>query len=591
MKRPLLYYTISLYIGCVSTLMLFESYIAGAVIAASFFAIFFFTLDKKFFIINALFFLIGVLSYIMYFNLKVPNSAEVRVVENKGYYYIANYKGRKITLSGNTGKIKEGQKLLLYGKFSKNVDYSRGIIGTYKVQRYTIGKKDFVSILCDIKKNIYYSYKERLGENKAALIMSLCYGDTEYLTKSEKSKFLEMGVFHAVSVSGFHMAIIYKVLENIIGLKLSIMVSFIYIFFTGLQASTVRAFVMILVFKLSKKVFKNYDGISSLSFAALILLFIKPYYIVDIGFNLSILATLGIIVYYNKLLRIMYRIPKIINESLSITLSSQVFSVPYTAFTIQNFSGGFLLGNLTLLPMYSVIVIVGNLALVLCWLEPIFNFFTAILNIMFTAIEGANYFILKLSPPVSYLGYLEGVALLIIYISFVLYKHGYKKFRLLPVMVLLTMVCESYSFIPKIYHMNFFKGEAIVIDYKTDKLLICNYDQGNVKEVLSLKEYMGINKVVSNPQKKFNLQLSSNLYLSVIPYQKNINVYVYNGKKKFAFISSNMKKEDLTVFNSYEIVTLSKSSVLSNSTQNRYDQYKETCHLYAIMFNRVVKLY
>jgi len=49
--------------------------------------------------------------------------------------------------------------------------------------------------------------------------MALCYGDTGYLSKSQKSEFQQLGVVHAVSVSGFHMAVIFKVLESLIGLK------------------------------------------------------------------------------------------------------------------------------------------------------------------------------------------------------------------------------------------------------------------------------------------------------------------------------------------------------------------------------------
>ena len=173
---------------------------------------------------------------------------------------------------GKTNDFKEGEKLKVYGKFESNKDYSRGIIGKYNVEKYTICKNDFIYYLYDIKRNIYVQFKESLGEEKSALIMALCYGDTGYLSKSQKSEFQKLGVVHAVSVSGFHMAIIYKVLENLIGLKLSILICFIYILFTGIQASTIRAFIMIFIFQFSKVVFKNYDSLSSLSFAALILL-------------------------------------------------------------------------------------------------------------------------------------------------------------------------------------------------------------------------------------------------------------------------------------------------------------------------------
>lgn len=593
MKRPLLYYAISLFIGSLFTYTLFQNALVGAVIAASFFAIFFFTLDKRFFIINILFFFIGMATFTMYFNIQVPDSAYIRVIEKKGYYYLADYKGRKIILTGKIGTIKEGEKLIAYGKFQSNKEYSRGIIGKYKIENKIICKKDLIYYLYDIKRNIYIGYKESLGEEKAALVMSLCYGDAGYLSKSQKSEFQEMGVFHAISVSGFHMAIIYKVLENIVGIRLSILISFIYILFTGIQASTIRAFVMIFIFRCSKMVFKNYDSISSLSFAALIILFIKPYYIMDIGFMLSFSATLGILLYYKKFLRIMYKLPKMLNESLSITLSSQIFSVPYTAFTIQNFSGGFILGNLVLLPMYSAIVILGNIALLVYSMKPIFNFLSMGLNLLLIAVQGANYLILKLCPPVSYFGYLDGIALIMIYVSFVLYKHGHKKYKYLPAFILTMMVCQNYSFIPRIYYMQFLKSEAIVIEYKLDKILVCNYDESSTKQVINLKEDMKINKVITNPEKSFMVELGNKLHVKVIPYykDKSINIGVYSGDKKIILINDSVKKEDISVFNSCDIITFPQNKVLNNSTENMYDEYKDNAHLYVIMFNRVIELY
>jgi len=134
MKKPMIYYAISIFIGCLSALMLCQSVIVGAVITASFFTIFIFTMDKKFFVINMIFFLMGMLSFTMYFNLKVSNHIEIRVLDKKGYYYQGNYKGRKLILSGKISGIKEGEKLKVYGKFESGKDYSRGIIGEYNIE-------------------------------------------------------------------------------------------------------------------------------------------------------------------------------------------------------------------------------------------------------------------------------------------------------------------------------------------------------------------------------------------------------------------------------------------------------------------------
>lgn len=592
-KKPMIYYAVSVFIGCLSAFVLYQNLIIGAVIAASFFTIFFFTIDRNFFIINIIFFLMGIFSFMMYFNLKVPNHIEVRVDDKKGYYYQGNYKGRKLMLSGKIKDIKEGEKLDVYGKFESNKDYPRGIIGKYDIEKYARGKNDFIYYLYDVKRNIYAQFKEILGEEKSAIIMALCYGETEYLSKSQKSEFQQLGVVHAVSVSGFHMAVIYKVLEALIGLKLSILVCFIYILFTGIQASTVRAFIMIFIFKFSKLVFKNYDSMSSLSFSALILLLIKPYYIMDIGFMLSFLATIGILLYYKKILKFLYKLPEILGESLSITLSSQIFSMPYIAFTIQSFSGGFIIGNVLLLPMYSVLVILGNIALLCCSIKPVFQFLNFGINFILTAVEGANYLILKVCPAVTILGYLDGIAFILIYMSFVFYRHGYKKFKYLPVFVLLTMACSSYSFVPQVYYTKFLNGEAVIIKYKMDSTMICNYDQSSAKKVISIKEEMGVNKIITNPQNSSLIKLNSGLCVQMIPYYKNksINLAFLDGHTKLIFINSDVKNNDVAAFNADSITKLPARDIPNNSFKNTDYTSKNKYNLYVIMFNRVFNMY
>lgn len=592
MKKPLVYYTISLFIGCLSTLMLFKSSILGAVIAASFFAICFFTLDKKFFFINISFFFVGVFSFMIYFYIKIPQNVSIRVAEKKNYYYIANYKGRNLILKGNIAKIKEGEKINAHGKFKKEVDFERGIVGVYTLNSYEYCKKDFIFYLYQVKRNIYIQLKQNLGEDKASVIMSLCYGDTQYLSKDSKSQFQKLGVIHAISVSGFHIAIIYKVLEKFIGLKLAIVISLIYVLFTGMQPATIRSFIMILVFKLSKMLFKNYDNISSLSLAALVILLVKPCYITDIGFMLSFLSTLGILLYYKKICRILYKIPQKLNETLSVTLSSQIFSVPYIAFTIKNFSSGFIIGNLFLLPIYSIIVILGNLALLLCGSKILFEFICKALNFVMIALDGANYLILKICPEVSNLTYLDGTILTLIFISCLLYKHGYSKYKYIPFLLLIPMFFENYDFIPKVYCINFQNSQAVVIKYKRYSTMICNYDESSTKDIIKLKEEMNVNKVINNTEESRTVKLNNNLYVKNIHYYKNdsINVCIYNGNHKFAILSSNFEKKDRGIFNHYnKVEVLPVYLKKDNKTYSNYSN-EENCILYAIIFNEIYKL-
>ncbi|MBV7273042.1 ComEC/Rec2 family competence protein [Clostridiaceae bacterium UIB06] len=585
MKRPLIYYFVSVFIGCLSSLLLYENALIGAVITASFFAVLFFTLNKNFFILNMLFLIVGALSFVLYFNIKIYNPIELRITENKGYYCLAEYKGRKILVNGKVNKIEEGKLLKVYGKFENNKDYTSGIVGTYKIDKYEVCNKDMLYYLYEIKRNIYLQFKQKLGEDKSSVIMALCYGDAGYLTKSQKNDFKKLGVFHAISVSGFHMAIIYKVLEFTIGLKFAVVTSFLYLIFTGMQASTARAFIMILAFKSSKLVFKNYDSLSSLGLAGVILLIMKPYYIMDIGFMLSFLATLGILLYYKKTLRILYRLPKALNESLSITLSSQIFSVPYTAFNIQNFSGGFILGNILLLPMYSAIVILGNLALLMCSIPVIFDIFSKLLNFVLTATEGANYLILKICPPITHLTYLDGFALMAIYLGFLLYVHGHVRFKYFPVFVLVLMMWQNYSFLPYIYYVPLSQGEGIIVEYKMNKTMICNYDQSSAKEIIELKEKMNIDKIITNPKQKLKIDIGSSLHLNITPYgeRKFFNININEGQSEFIPVNSNNKDNSAT--------KALNQRPENNFFTNKEHNIEENLSLYVIIFRKIIKVY
>lgn len=568
MKRPLVYYAMSVFAGCFSVLLLFEDVFLGAVVAASFFAILFFTVDKDFFIICNAFAVVGIFSFILYFNLKVPQNACLRVIDKKGYCYIVSYKGRKVNLS-SISKLEIGEKIKAQGDFENVKNYTSGIIGTYKVKNYEVLSKDFIYYMYDLKRKIYDRLAKNIGQERSALVMSLCYGDTTYLSKTQKGQFQQLGVFHAISVSGFHMAIIYKLLESIAGLKLAVFFSALYVLFTGFQAATLRAFIMIFIFKLSKIVFKNYDSISSLSLSALIILVVKPYYVADIGFMLSVMATLGIILFYKSFLRLFIKLPQKLNESLSVTMSSQIFSVPYIAFTIKNFSSGFILGNIFLLPIYSLIVVLGNIAIFVYNTDILFKPLCVVINIVMTALDGANHILLEYCPNVSFLTYLDGVALSIMFVSYMLFKSGYKKCRYLPFFMIAAMLIQNYSFLPQIYSFKFKEGQSVVVKYKDKNIMLCSDSGENVKDFINLKDHIKVDKVITNIEAGNKIKVDDEFYLKILPHSlNNIQFEIDKGNSRYYFNDN-------------------KPGKIKNEDEYVIYDYEEDYNLYVIIFGRI----
>lgn len=546
-KRPLVFYSVSLAIGCISSIVFLDNILISAALAVSFFIILFLTLEIKFYIFNVLFFIFGVISFNIYFHVNIKQVAIVRVIEKKEYYFIGDFRGRKIILTGKTKELEEGQKIKAEGDFKRKAYVEKGIVGNYILHKYDVYSNDPIYNVYRFKKNIYKRFKKFIGENRAAMVMSLCYGETSYMNEEQMDEFQKLGIIHAVSVSGFHMAIIYKSLEIIFGLKMAVIISALYVIFTGMASATIRSFIMILIFKLSKTFFREYDSISSLSLSALILMSVKPYYIIDIGFGLSFLSTLGIILYNEVIHRKLVKIPDKIASNISLSLSSQIFSMPYIAFTLQKFSLGFLAGNMFLIPIFSIIVVLGNMALCLCFIEPIFKFICLIINFVFILEESINMVVLKFSPNIFYLKYIDGLIIGIIYLSLLMYKHKYAKFKHVPLIFVILVFFQSYSFFPTISFINNSNGQVVILKKGLSKILICNYDYINDRWVKDIKCSEEVEKVITNPEEGFMCNLSKNMYFKV---ECNVDNYMitkfYNRGKEFNFfISKSHKKYSL----------------------------------------------
>lgn len=535
MNKPIIFYALSFFIGCVSALTFSNSLIIGAVIAASFLSIVHFTNKHIFTLFTAAFLLCGIFSFNIYFNFYSKHIDKIRVVEIKDYYIMGNYRGRNILLKGNTEGLEEGQKIKVQGKFQENIIYENGIIGNYNIEQYEDVKKDFIYRCYYLKRRIKNQLCKYLDDDKVALIMSLCFGDTSMLSREDKNKLGRLGVIHAVSVSGFHLTIIYKVIECIAGLKLALLFSLFYVIFTGLKYSAIRAFIMIVILKISKILYKNYDGLSSLSTAFIIILAFKPYSFLEAGFMLSFLSTLGIMLYNTRIKKALYFLPNKLNESLSITLSSQIFSLPYISFTLGNFSLGFILGNLFLIPLYGAIVVIGNLSLLFINFQTIFKFINILLYNLCVGVEGGNYILLKFCPSMSYLGVREGLCLIIIYFSYVMLTHGKDKFKYLPIMAVSTLFLSYYTIFPEVHFVNYPGVNTAIIKYSRQCIMLCNYNLENGKEVINIKERYNPNRIITNKSDNFKVKIN-NSTIELLNKGSEINsISIKNRKGKLLY--------------------------------------------------------
>ncbi|AVP55028.1 competence protein ComEC [Clostridium tetani] len=531
MERPLVFYSISLFLGCFFSIIFNESTYITLIIMLVIHIVIYLTLREiNFTIIMFLFSILGIISFNLYFSFQPKTGAMIRINNKYDYRVEGTTKGRKLILKGNIKKLEEGQLIKVEsGDFKRNVVYEKGIIGEYNIQHYVLQNRDFRSKIYNLKRNINNKFINSLGKKRGSIVVSLCFGDSSYLEKEDKDNIKKLGVIHALSVSGFHLALVYKIFEIIFTMKFAIIASYLYLAFTGFKYSTIRAFIMILVLKLSDKFYGEYDSLSSISLAFLIILFLKPYAFMEIGFMLSFLSTLGILMFNKKISKYIYFLPSKLNSAVSLSLSSQIFLIPYSSFILKELSIGFLLGNIFLMPIFSMIIIIGVIGAILCPFKYIFNVVVLVLKNLCIILEGATYILIKVCPDLIYIEEIFGIFIISIYICFMMYKAGKVKYKYLPLFLLVAVFFNAYTVFPKVYILKNEKVKATIIKYKDESIMYCDYDLEEGKYIIELKDNFNIDKVITNAKGYLPIHIKENKLKAINFYKeyfhKNIDNY------------------------------------------------------------------
>ena len=116
--------------------------------------------------------------------------------------------------------------------------------------------------------------------------------------------------------------------------------------------------------------------LNSLAASAFILLCVNPANLFDIGFLLSYVAVIGIVVMQGPISRMFYSKYKIVNkiwEITSVTIAAQIATVPFTIYYFHQFPLYFWLSNLFMTPISSVVIISGMIMLLVFFIPYINN--------------------------------------------------------------------------------------------------------------------------------------------------------------------------------------------------------------------------
>lgn len=509
-------------------------------IASCFLVLIYFLKGLKISIIMILFLGVSVINNIYYFNYTPWVTQEITITYSKPYIIIGESEGRKIYLEGSLNNLKIGERISVKGEFIKGKEINKGIIGTYKVSSYVKLKDSFKSKLYKIREKIFFQIQEKIGYRRAALVSSIAFGYVDYLDEEDKADMKNLGLLHAVSVSGLHMALVYGILRKTIGKKYTPLVAFLYVIFTGAAMSTMRAYLMLVCTTVASPLRRNYNPVAGISLAGIIILIVKPYGIFDVGFALSFLATIGIILFNKKLNKKFYKLPKFLREGLAITLSAQILSFPALVIIFKEFSLNFIIGNIVLAPIISAVVVIGNLLVLTFWIPSIFNYLCFVVYYTTKIMDKAINLLDKFTLPTLYLNENICVLYLVLLMTYYFYKKGYKQFIYMPIMAAFYVSIVIYSPMPT---LNYYREGAYLISYRGDKILIPLKKEVDIKK---LQKICGTNNVYKGTS---NIKIGKDITIE----KSGEEYFIKNSNNKYELKLWKAKKES-----EYDIIDFSK---------------------------------
>ena len=296
-----------------------------------------------------------------------------------------------------SGKIAEPEPYAGFdtAKFlAKQQIYSQMIFPEIKKIGYSPNK--FLNSLFFIKNKFEESLKSIMPEPEASLASGMLLGVEGVIQQDILDNFRKAGVIHILVLSGYNITVVGAFIMAFLGFILPDLLAWIgslfgilaFTLMTGGEPAAVRAAIMAVIGLVALRTGRSYLAILGLLWAAFFMAFWNPMYVrFDRGFQLSFLATFGLILFSSWFIKKLGFLPKFlgIREAAASTLSAQIFVTPLLL------SWGNLVSYLS--PLANVVV-VGFVPTIMffSFAAGILGFFS---NFLGTTLALVPYFLIK----------------------------------------------------------------------------------------------------------------------------------------------------------------------------------------------------
>ena len=227
----------------------------------------------------------------------------------------------------------------------------------------------FLRVLFGVKEQLLATMETILPRPHAPLLQGILLGARAGIPATLRQAFDLSGTTHLIAISGFNMTIVAIMLESVTrrffgrrSLWLSMAGVVLYTILVGANPAVVRAAVMAVLLLFAATLGRDRDPWSALSLAAVAMTAWEPNILWDVGFQLSVAATAGLLVLSDPLHARLRWLPYPLPAIVAPTLAAQLFVLPLLIFVFGRVSPFFLISNVLALPLIPWIMLSGAVA-------------------------------------------------------------------------------------------------------------------------------------------------------------------------------------------------------------------------------------
>ena len=249
-----------------------------------------------------------------------------------------------------------------------------------------IGGNPILRAIYALRENSHRMIYRLWPDPEASLLAGILLGIEEGIPETVQDDFNSTGTSHIIAISGFNFSIIaglFTILFNrLLGRWRGAIAAGIgitlYAVLVGAAAAVVRAALMSGLSLFARQIGRRQDGVNCLAVVAALMAFSNPNVLWDVGFQLSFMTTLGLVLYADAAsqsfvnlaarrlpIAAAQRLAGPVGEYFLFTLAAQVTGLPIIFYYFRQLSLSSLVANPLILPAQPPVMILGGLAVIL----------------------------------------------------------------------------------------------------------------------------------------------------------------------------------------------------------------------------------